>query len=296
MRSLVIKQWQLKYDDFLLRCFWYPGLHLAEPDLDRLTASLETVNKAEPRLNYGFFSESADSNYRRNFLNRTIWCVMEKAGEPVGLVYMFDLGEFNSRKVIHFGLTKFTQHLGKHCIPYPYAALGLGNVLNFGPHYATNVTHIPVVVDLFGNIAYDTFPDYRQQCTDLRNEYLPIVSLLTREYLVPVLNYNPKDFCSRTFRVKNALANDRMGFENRWDLVPKSDQTLCNLFVKDWLNVKRGPEDTLHIVDDLVQVGKIDCRYLSHPLNLNVLNRAVISIAEDEPQTGHRLKLVKNAA
>ena len=99
-----------------------------------------------------------------------------------------------------------------------------------------------------------------------------MLELLLQNYIVPVLGYRPDMLCRKTHRVLNGVPEHTTGFVSNWKAVPKSPDTLCNRFVKEWLNIRESSGEEF-ILDDLVQIGCVDWRILGDARNVDTRNR-----------------------
>lgn len=260
MENLVVKKLQVEYQGFTLVCHWYPSLTLENDELARLIIDIDKVNNGE--LRYGFWAPDVTAKWRREFMKHSMWCVVYKESTPCGLAYQYDLGLHGNKRFIHSGLVKLNTHVGKEFIQVPCMPIALGNLMNFGPYYFSNITHLPVVVDMLCKICYEIYPNYETQDPVLRQRYLPLLRKLNQDYIVPIVGYPAESLCEKTFRVRNAFEKSDSGFINQWDKVPKSPNTICNMFVKEWLSVKSSSTGELRIMDDLALVGSLDYSFM----------------------------------
>jgi hypothetical protein len=271
-KNLAISALQGESSGFTLKWFWYPGQTMDDKELARFKSDLAQINEDQNPLHYGYFAPDASEAQKKAFLDSTIWCVIYAKSKPVGFAYNVDLGEFEGKKVLHLGLVKINTGIGKDFIRVPYIPLGLGNLLNFGEYYATNVSHLPVIIDMVTWLCRDVYPDFQLQESSLRKEYLGVLEVLCDNYIVPVLKYDPRSICTRTFTIRGSLANADSGFNTDWNTIPKSSSFLCNLFVKEWLHHRMDEKGRMLIQDDMIQIGKVDFRFIGDERIYPVLN------------------------
>ncbi len=271
--GLTISSWQANYEDLSLKWVWYPSLSLGATELAYFMRDVHEVNLAGAPLDYGFFDPKISDKERKAFLERTIWCLVYQDRKPIGLIYNYDLGVVDGQRLIHLGLVKLNKNIGKDMIKVPYIGVALGNLVNFGPYLATNVSHLPIIVDMFTWLCHDVYPAFETQDSAIRKQYLGALECLTKEYLVPVLGYDPKAVCSRSFTVRGSLAKPSAGFSTEWETIPKSTTFLCNLFVKEWLTMKPDANGRMQVQDDLIQIGKVDYRAMGESRIYPVLSQ-----------------------
>lgn len=265
---------RLSYDfeGIALRFAWFPGLTLPARECEALSELVVERNEASPNpFRYGFFALSPA--HRLAFMTRSIWCAMYRGDRLCGFAYNYDVGPHEGKRVIHLGLVKFHDRVGREALKAVYNGFALGNLVNFGPHYGSNITHVPLIIDLACHYIRDVYPHPSAQDPQLRRRYGPILDLLVERYAQPVLGYAPAAIDRHGFRVPNALDMHASGFESAWDDLPKSDETICNLFARDWLTVQRGADGRDHVKDDLIQIGVVDFTVLGAPRNLDVYHR-----------------------
>ena len=288
--NLTITSWQANYEGFELKWVWYPSKNLDAKALQIFMRDVDMVNQAYGTLHYGYFDPNNSEQAKMDFLGRTIWCIIYEGREPIGFIYNYDLGLVKDQRVIHLGLVKINKNIGKDYIKVPYIGMALGNLINFGPHFATNVSHLPIIVDMFTWLCHDVYPGFETQDSAIRNEYQPVLNQLIKNYLVSVLKYNEESVCRRTFTVRGSLANPGEGFNTDWRTIPKSNTFLCNVFVKEWLTIKADSSGKMLIQDDLIQIGKVDYRAIGEKRIHPVLSQ----LKFEQPKFQNRLAEIKN--
>lgn len=248
---------QCEYRGFELDCVWYPAQTMCSQNLRSFVSEIDKVNAAgKQRLAYGFFARDAHPRWRYNFLRRTAWCLIRREGVACGFVYNVDLGDVDGRRVVHAGLIRFSRHLGAEMFVAAYLPLTLGNLLNFGPHALSSITHMPLIAELFGCFARDTFP----VCSVLpqtQYNYQAVLHRLRDAYILPVLRYPRDAVGEHNYRITNTLADSKDGFETRWSRIGRFCGPDSKAFFEQSLNFRQDNLGELHICDDLIQIGKI---------------------------------------
>jgi hypothetical protein len=290
--KMAIEFLKMEINGLLFKSYWMPGKVLSRDALESLIGDIDKVNQSMGTLDYGFFAPGINFEERLEILKNTNWCVIYKNDRPCGFVYQYYIGRTDEGKmIIHVGLIKLNMLPGPTHIELPYYPLTFGNLINYGPHIITSISHVPLIIGTVQNFTRDLFPSYRTQDMALRKKYLPVLDRLTKVYLENILGYDPKSVCKRSFRIKGAMKNPSKGFNNDWETVAKSPEMACNLFVKEWMDVSEGDDGKLKIKDDLIQIGQTD--FLCIDNILNCFNESKIlevngSLAQDCPETSQR--------
>lgn len=272
MPRLAVERLCCEYRSLTFDCIWFPGETLGTNEVETLLDEIGAVNTGRTVLDYGIFDPAATAEQKHTFLQRTIWCVIRHEGHPVGVVYNVALGELAGKPVIHLGLVKFSRRLGGDSIIAAYMPLCIGNLLNFGPFWATSISHVPFIIGCVSELAHDVYPGIQQQDEVLRVHYAEHLRLLRDEYIVPVLGCHPESVCERTFRIQGTLADVRHGFNLRAASLPRYDDESCNSFWENWLRTERDEQGEVCVVDDLIQIGEIDYRFLGKKMFYDRVN------------------------
>lgn len=273
MHPLTVESMCCEYCGFELECTWYPARTMRPHELDAFISEIDDINTSRGRrLTYGFFAQDAGSEWRRAFLLQTFWCVIRRGGIACGFAYNVDMGDLNGQRVVHAGLIRFGRPLGPEMIIAAYLPLWLGNILNFGPHVATSITHIPLIADVFGQFAHGVFPRYSYS-PHPDGDYRAVLHRVIEGYILPVLRYPREAVCEHTYRVLNALTTSHDGFETRWSRVGRSPDPACKTFFEQSLSFRQDETGELHVCDDLIQIGRISNCFPSGRRVLDQLRR-----------------------
>jgi hypothetical protein len=256
-----------------LKCVWFPSRTLPQKELAHFQQDVLHVNEAQSKLDYGFFARDATPQDRKRFLENSIWCVVYARGTPIGFVYNYYVGEHAKLPIIHSGLVHVKSFFGKEFIKIPYAPLALGNLVNFGPHYISNISHVPVIIELFDAFVDGVYPACDNQNTQLRAQYRPVLQQLKQNYIIPILKYQANLVDDRRYTITNSMRDNQAGFNKQWETIPKATSFVCNQFVKEWLSVKADSNGEAIISDDLIQIGQIDFSVFGKPQSVTVINK-----------------------
>jgi len=243
-----------------------PGLTLGPEELAFFRQQIESLNFGENKVDYGYFAPNASEKSKMDFLNRSIWCIIYANSAPAGFVYNYYLGEAGGRPVVHAGLLKFAVKLGKAAIKLPYFPLGLGNMVNFGPHFTTNIAHLPASAEAFTSFYRNVWPSYETSEKYKEVEVYPeVLELLAKEYVAPILNLNKDSVDTKNFVIHDSLKALAHEFETDWSKVAKSLIPECNAMLEKLLSKTTDANGIVRVNDDLLQVGMVDFHCYSRP-------------------------------
>jgi hypothetical protein len=286
VKELVISKLQASFSPGLqLKSVWYPGKTLAPKELKHFEADIAYLNEGVGHLDYGYFAHDASERDRKQFLEKSIWCIAYGRGVPLGFVYNYFIGEHAGIPILHSGLVKIKSVFGKEFIKLPYAPLVLGNLFNFGPHYYSSISHLPIIIELFSDLFSEVYPAYHRQESRLRAQYRSVLAKLKDNYLIPILRYDSAHVDDRRYTVRNSILESEAGFNKQWNTLPKSNLFVCNQFVHEWLNVKLDEAGNPVVSDDLIQIGKVDFSVLGRPEATSIYNRVKLSLDHDFSST-----------
>lgn len=258
MANLCLSKLQAKLGEIEMKCVWFPGKTLKHLELMAFVKDVDSINAGPKRLDYGYFASDISEEARQDFLNKTIWCVVYLRNKPIGFIYNYYLGEIAGTSVIHLGLVKFRAGLGSDFIAMPYFPTTMGNLLNFGPYFATNVSHLPIILENFGELGNDVFPSPQLQDMQGKQDYENVRELLVQTYLEPILGYDRNKIDPTKSIVRGSLAECDQAFKTNWKVLPAAKNDQWTDFIKGRLTLVERADGHLHVEDDMIQIGKID--------------------------------------
>jgi len=183
---------------------------------------------------------------------------------PYGFAYHVDLGMWEGSKVIHAGLVATSKPMGLEKIHAISFALSLGNLINFGPYFCTNISHLPATAGLFAHMVQECYPSPKE--TNSGAQYLPILRILRDRYISVVLELDPYSVCEKTYRLLGSLDRIDPGIETDWRVVRRQANTADRDWFRKHMQIRDVKIGRNPMRDDMLQVGKVDYRTLAAPI------------------------------
>lgn len=274
-KNLVISKLQCEFHGILLRTYWFPSETLDHNELATLRAQLEVLNSGSDGVDYGYFAKNASEKERLDFLAKSIWSILYFENQPVGFAYNIYVGEAGGKSVVHAGLVKLARKLGKDALRLPYFPMTMGNLVNFGPFYYTNISHVPSIVEAFSIFYLDVWPTFEKTEHKNKDSYKAVLELLTEKYVVPVLGLKREMVNYEKSTIEGSMAAMSDEFETDWKRVAKSNIPDCNRFMENLLTFVEDSDGIRRVEDDIMQVATIDFRFFSRPYCAETYNKFI---------------------
>lgn len=258
--------------EFLVRIVERPGLWMAQPELDALSAKLRQV--AERTLGAGDLTYGVFSADPARMSESIVTLVQRRDGVPVAfnaLAVMTVQTEPDPTEVLHLGLVMVDPDERSRSLSWVLYGLTCFLIFfrrQFRPIWISNVTQVPAVVGMVSGMFSDVWPGSTETRRTLMHLMLARRILAQHAHVFGV--GAEAAFDEDRFVITNAYTGGSDDLKKTWEEAPKHRDDVFNAFCARELNYHRG--------DDVIQLGQMDMAAIRRYLARDVPKSAIAGL------------------